>query len=182
MITRNCSEYLCCYLNHRIKKKNSAENNFSNRAENNFSNRAEELFSNRAENNFSNRAENNFSNRAENNFSNRPEEYNFSNRAEELFSNQDKIKWKFKNGTVVVASSIPNAKNVMIHILKKYSNNYNFYAYNLVDNEWNIQFTNEVFPCLYVNVESLTCEKAVLKATESIKKDINELEVLEIII
>jgi hypothetical protein len=33
-----------------------------------------------------------------------------------------------------------------------------------------------------VNVESLTCEKAVLKATESIKKDINELEVLEIII
>ena len=150
MITRNCSEYLCCYLNHRIKKKNSAENNFSNRPE-----------------------EYNFSNRAEN---------NFSNSAEELFSNQDKIKWKFKNGTVVVASSIPNAKNVMIHILKKYSNNYNFYAYNLVDNEWNIQFTNEVFPCLYVNVESLTCEKAVLKATESIKKDINELEVLEIII
>lgn len=92
---------------------------------------------------------------------------------------ENKVKWVFKYGTVVFASNIANAKILINKILK---NTDNYYAFNLVDNIWNIQFTNDIFPLVYVKVESTTGEKAVIKAIESMKKDVISLEIENVII
>lgn len=96
-----------------------------------------------------------------------------------IFSNQNKLKWVFSNGTVVVASNIKNAQTIIAKIL---NNTNNYYAYNLNDDLWNVQFTNEIFPILYVNVEAINGEKAYIKAIESLKKDLNTLDVIDIIV
>jgi hypothetical protein len=87
-------------------------------------------------------------------------------------------KFNFKNGTTVHANDLDDAILIMKKIIKNY--NGEFWANEIADNLWEVQFSKADLPQLYVTVHSFTGNQAATIALKHLNNDIDSLDILSI--
>lgn len=90
--------------------------------------------------------------------------------------NQNKKKWYFKNGTVVTAETITFAE---LKIINTCLNTKNYYSSELDNEIWEVQFSTDIFPDVYVIVNAKNGKIAAENAIKCLNEDKDSLEIIE---
>ena len=85
----------------------------------------------------------------------------------------------FSNGTIVHAKDLENAKTLMQQTLKSYNGNY--WASEMENNLWEVQYSQAAFSAVYVIVSASSGYDASKIALKSILNDFNTLEIIKVI-
>lgn len=87
---------------------------------------------------------------------------------------RDKKKWYFKNGTVVHANTISSAE---IKLINTSLNTHVYYSSEIDIGLWEVQFSNDIYPDVYVHVKADNGKTAAEYAKILLVQDKDNLEI-----
>lgn len=100
---------------------------------------------------------------------------------EYLLNDKGTAAFHFQNGTVVHAKDINHAKILMKNTLDSYMSIGKYWANELEYNSWEVQYSTAALPAVSVTVTAITGHEASKKGIESIKNDLDKMDLIKIL-